>query len=159
VRPPVFISAHRRRAMTRDVTAQEIERNAKWAERWEKVRAFGRWRFLLLRGVVGWAVPWGVLMLVWAWWYIGQPPTLRIVLTTSSLRLQAVLSLALTRGGAPTADTGSGSPVSRTPLPAFLSNRTAMFFVPHGNLSVARSTAASPRPTSPPTSPAMPTAS
>jgi hypothetical protein len=68
--------------MTKDVTAQEIERNAKWAERWEKVHAFGRWRFLLLRGVVGWAVPWGVLMLVWTWWYVGHPPTLRIVLTT-----------------------------------------------------------------------------
>ena len=67
--------------MARAETTQQIERDKRWAERWEEVRAFGRWRFIWMRGVIGWGAPWGVLMLAWRWWEDGMPPTLWTILT------------------------------------------------------------------------------
>ena len=82
MRPPVFMSVSAL-AMAKDVTAQQIERDAKWAQRWDEVRAFGRWRFIWLIGVVGWGVPVGVLTLAWRWWDTGTRPTLSNILVTA----------------------------------------------------------------------------
>ena len=66
----------------KDLATQQIEREAKWAERWEEVRAFGRWRFIWIRGVAGWGVPVGILMLAWRWWDTGTRPALSSILIT-----------------------------------------------------------------------------
>jgi hypothetical protein len=66
--------------MPQDETIPQIEFDKRWAERWEKARDFGRWPFIWIRGVVGWGVPWAILMLAWRWWDTGQPPALPNIL-------------------------------------------------------------------------------
>lgn len=68
--------------MANDLSAQQIEREAKWAERWEETRARGRWRFIWTRGVAGWGVPVGILTLAWRWWDAGTRPTVSTILVT-----------------------------------------------------------------------------
>jgi hypothetical protein len=65
--------------MAKNRTILQIERDNRWIERWEKARAFGRWRFIWMIGVVGWGVPTGTLVLAWRWWSDGMPPTLRTI--------------------------------------------------------------------------------
>jgi hypothetical protein len=65
--------------MPKDGAIQQIERDNRFIERWEKVRALGRWRFIWMIGVIGWGVPTGALMLAWRWWSDGVPPTLRTI--------------------------------------------------------------------------------
>ena len=77
------MSAHRYIAMAKDETNPQIERDRKWAERWEDVRTSGRWRFIWMRGAVGWGVPWAIAMLAWRWWDSGQQPALSDILVTA----------------------------------------------------------------------------
>jgi hypothetical protein len=62
--------------MAKHETTQQIERDKRWAERWEKARDFGRWPFIWMRGVVGWGAPWAVFMLARRWWDTGLRPAL-----------------------------------------------------------------------------------
>jgi hypothetical protein len=74
--------------MAKDVTARHIARDAKRIERWERVRASGRSRFIWLTGVFGWGLAWAAAMLAWRWWDTGLPPV------TSDVLIAAVVGIA-----------------------------------------------------------------
>jgi hypothetical protein len=83
--------------MASNETTRQVERDRRVAEYWEGVRAFGRWRFIWMRGALGWGAPWGIGMLAWRWWDTGVSPTLSGVLfmavlaTTGGLAFGAFL--------------------------------------------------------------------
>jgi len=79
--------------MARDETTQQIERDRRWAERWEKAHDRGRRRFIVMEGVV-WGVTWAIGALAWRWWDTGVRPALPDILVTAIIAAGCGLAFA-----------------------------------------------------------------